>query len=140
MRYAYDLPPRPGAFLLDSDSLPSPSGKQRQRAAKCVPGLLGRIAAPGTLPFGLVEQPAPGEFLGLVFIKVEQSRHRRTNIVSSGYCEDGHQGNESYCKAYKDPFHDPQYQGAGSMSLSNIETTAQFFEVPEFRLSGLFRG
>lgn len=72
------------------------------------PVRVGRSAAPGASPFGLVEQPAFGKFLGLVFIKVNKSWARRTIIVIGGYGEDSDQGNESYGEAYKDPFHDPQ--------------------------------
>lgn len=68
----------------------------------------GRFLVAGSTPFGLVEQPSLGKFLGLVFIKVEISWDGRAIIAISGDCKDGHQGNESHGKAYKDPFHDLQ--------------------------------
>lgn len=81
---------------------------------------VGRFLVAGSTPFGLVEQPALGKFLGFVFIKVEMSWDGSAIIVISGYCKNGHQGNESHGKAYKNPFHDLQYQGAGRVSLINM--------------------
>ncbi|WP_428561329.1 MAG: hypothetical protein ACP59X_18700 [Solidesulfovibrio sp. DCME] len=72
------------------------------------PFLKWRLSWRPTSPLRLVEQPALGKFLGLVFIKVEMPGDSRAIIAIGSYCEDGQHGDEAHGKADKNPFHDPQ--------------------------------